>query len=71
MFFRGSEHNPPHLHAIYGEYLGIFDIKNGELLAGDLPKNARRLVQEWIKLHSDELLNIWETQDFRHIEPLD
>ena len=27
MYFRDSEHNPPHIHAIYGEYSGIFDIE--------------------------------------------
>ena len=26
MYFLGSEHNPPHIHAIYGEYMGAIDI---------------------------------------------
>lgn len=27
MYFQQSEHNPPHFHAVYGEYIGAFDIK--------------------------------------------
>ena len=27
MFFSMREHNPPHIHAIYGEYEGILDNK--------------------------------------------
>ena len=26
MFFSMREHNPPHIHAIYGEYEGILDL---------------------------------------------
>lgn len=37
MYFRQAEHNPPHFHVIYGEYLAEIDIKTGEMLVGDLP----------------------------------
>lgn len=70
MYFQQSEHNPPHIHAIYGEYAGAIDIKNGEMLEGDLPKRALTLVQEWIKQHQSELLYIWETQEFKELPPL-
>lgn len=30
MYFLGSEHNPPHIHAIYGEDTAAFDIRSGE-----------------------------------------
>ena len=26
MYFRESEHNPPHFHCIYGEYVGVIRI---------------------------------------------
>lgn len=29
MYFLQSEHNPPHVHAIYGEDAGAFDIRTG------------------------------------------
>ena len=31
MYFRQSEHNPPHVHAICGECYGLFSILNGEM----------------------------------------
>lgn len=71
MYFQQSEHNPPHIHAVYGEYVGSIDIQTGELLEGDLPNRALKLVQEWTKNHKEELLNIWNTQEFKKIQPLD
>ena len=70
MYFQQSEHNPPHIHAIYGEYMGAIDIQTGELLEGDLPARALKLVQEWLKLHRDDILTIWNTQEFKKIPPL-
>ena len=71
MYFQQAEHNPPHIHAIYGEYMGAIDIQTGELLEGDLPNRALNLVQEWLQIHRQEVLNIWNTQQFKKIPPLD
>ncbi len=70
MFFMQSEHNPPHIHVIYGEYVGIIDIKTLEMMEGDLPNRALSMVKEWMKEHKDELLNIWNTQEFKKLPPL-
>ncbi len=70
MFFIQADHNPPHVHAIYGEYLGAIDIRTGNLIDGDLPKKAQALVKEWVNIHRDELLHIWDTQNFNKIPPL-
>lgn len=32
MYFQQSEHNPPHIYAIYGEYVAAIDFKNIEPL---------------------------------------
>lgn len=32
MRLRGKEHNPPHVHAIYGEYAGSFRLSDGKFL---------------------------------------
>jgi hypothetical protein len=71
MYFRQSEHNPPHVHAIYGEYIGLIDIQTLEMFEGDLPPKALSLVKEWMSLHKDELLNIWKTQRFIELPPLE
>ena len=70
MYFQQSEHNPPHIHALYGEYVGIIDIQTEQLIEGDLPPRALKLVQEWLKIHKKDLLDIWNTQDFKKIPPL-
>ena len=71
MYFRQSEHNPPHIHAIYGECVGVIDIRTGEMLEGDLSKRALKMVQEWVKQHENDLIKIWETQKFVELPPLE
>jgi hypothetical protein len=71
MYFRQSEHNPPHIHVIYGEYIGLIDIQTLEMFEGDLPPRALSLVKEWMSLHKDELLTIWNTQNFIELPPLE
>ena len=31
MFFKPKEHEPSHLHALYGEHVGIFDLQTMEM----------------------------------------
>ena len=71
MYFRQSEHNPPHIHAIYGEYIGAIDIRTSDMIEGDLPKRALKMVQEWVSQHERELMNMWETQEFIELPPLE
>lgn len=70
MYFQQCEHNPPHIHAVYGEYIGAIEIKTGKMLEGDLPKKALILVQEWLQNNKFDLLAIWATQQFRQLPPL-
>lgn len=69
MYF--NDHLPPHFHAIYGEYNGLFDINTLEMLEGDLPGRARKLILEWGNIHQKEMLEIWGTQEFRKLESLE
>lgn len=62
MYFQQAEHIPPHIHALYGEYMGIINIQTGELLEGDLPKRALKLVQERLNVHKEEILKIWNEE---------
>lgn len=70
MFFLASEHNPPHIHVVYGEYVGLIDIRTCEMLQGDLPQKALKIVQEWMALHQAALLKMWETQDIYPLPPI-
>lgn len=71
MYFQQSEHNPPHFHVVYGEYVGVFNIDTLEMIEGDLPNKAQSLIKEWAKQYQKELLNIWETQNFKKLPPLE
>lgn len=71
MFFLASEHNPPHIHVLYGEYMGVIDIRNNEMIQGDLPDKALKIVQEWTAIHQQELIKMWETQDIKQLPPID
>lgn len=71
MYFLGSEHNPPHIHVVYGEYLGVIDIQTLKMLEGDLPNKALSLVQEWTGQHQQELMHMWNTQQFKALPPLE
>lgn len=44
MYFQQSEHNPSYFHVVYGEYVGAINIKTLEMIEGDLPQKALRLV---------------------------
>lgn len=71
MYFGQAEHNPPHIHAIYAEDTAAFDIRTGEIIEGVLPPRAAGMVREWIEKNEDDLADMWETQEFRKLEPLD
>lgn len=68
-----DDHNPPHIHAVYGNDTACFTFE-GELLEGSLPKKQRKLVEAWIEIHQDELKANWklaqEGEPIFKIEPL-
>ena len=70
MFFKPKEHDPSHIHALYGEHVGIFEIQSLDMVEGDLPKKAQELVREWMIQHQQELLEMWESQNLRKLPPL-
>ena len=71
MYFLQSEHNPPHIHAIYNEDAAAIDFMTGEVLDGYLPPKALNLVNEWLELNKNSIKEIWETQEFRKLPPLE
>ena len=70
MYFQQSEHNPPHFHVIYGEFVGVVEIETLQMVEGDLPGKAMSLVREWAEIYKKELQSIWETQVFAKLPPL-
>jgi len=71
MYFQQAEHNPPHIHAIYGDDMAAVVIASGEVLEGYLPPKALAMVREWIGLHEADLIRMWNTQEFKQLPPLE
>lgn len=71
MFSIDSEHPPKHIHIKYGEYEAVMELENLNIIDGSLPKTARVLARKWAEAHQDELNEIWETQNFHKIAPLE
>lgn len=71
MYLRQKEHNPPHIHAQYGETVGLFSIDSGEMFEGDLNQKMRSFVTNFILYYKEQLIEMWETQEFTTLSPLE
>ncbi len=69
-----NDHNPPHFHAVYGQYRITVEILSG-IVSGTFPKRALKAVLEWHELHKDELLEDWSLaekhESLKKIPPLE
>jgi hypothetical protein len=69
-----KDHPPPHFHALYGGHRARVSIASGEVIDGDLPPRAARLVREWASLRRDQLRANWvrgeEMRPMLPVEPL-
>lgn len=69
-----KDHPPPHFHALYGEHRARVSIATGELIDGELPARAARLVRQWAAMHGGELQANWtraeRMEPLEQIEPL-
>lgn len=70
MYYSQSEHNPPHIHAIYGEDMVVVDIRSRKILEGEFPPKALSMVKEWVEMNEVALMEIWSTQRFKMLPPL-
>ena len=71
MYFSQREHGVPHFHTIYGEYNAVFDIETLEMLEGDLPVRGQQLVTEWAAQYQQELLRMWDSNEFKQLPGLE
>jgi Domain of unknown function (DUF4160) len=63
-----NDHEPPHFHAIYGEYEALIEIETLAIYRGELPRRALALVLEWAEIHRGELRSNWLKA--RALEPI-
>ncbi len=71
MYLRKKEHNPPHIHAIYGEYIGMFSLEDGNMFEGDIPLKEQKLIIKFIEENRMKLLEMWKTQKFEKLPPVE
>lgn len=54
-----SDHMPPHFHAKYQDFEGMFYL-DGEMFKGDIPSKQQKYIQVWADIHHAELLEAWQ-----------
>jgi len=59
MYCAPGEHNPPHIHVYYNEFVGIIELNSCEFTQCNLPRKQKKLVEAWTELHKDELMADW------------
>lgn len=73
IYMYSGDHNPPHFHARYQDFEGVFDFE-GELIGGSFPRRQTKLVSAWAELHKEELYANWSLalsgEVLYRIEPL-
>ena len=55
-----DDHAPPHIHTEYQGHEALVEISTGQVLQGNLPKKAARLVSDWCLSHQAELNINWQ-----------
>lgn len=58
-------------HVKYGDSEAVIELENLNIIDGALPCKCRQLVREWAELHREELIEMWESQNFHKIQPLE
>jgi hypothetical protein len=71
MYFSQSEHGVAHFHAVYGEYNAVYNIQTLEMIEGDMPARAQRLIVDWASQYKQDLLQMWEDNQFRQLPGLE
>jgi hypothetical protein len=73
MYYDEAQHTGrPHFHARYGDDEASIDIESLEVIAGELPTRARRLVVEWAQTRQVQLRDNWvRARDRRPLIPVE
>ena len=56
----GGPHHIPHFHAYYHDDVAVIGVDPVDVIAGQLPRRQRRLVEAWAELHQEELMADWD-----------
>ena len=56
IYVYSNDHVPPHIHAIYGEYEALIDIRELNIITGNLPSNKRKIAIAYVEENQEDLL---------------
>ena len=66
-----KDHNPPHVHFTYGDYECSISVLD-RIVDGQAPVKVISKVNQWIDLHEQEILSMWESaQEGKQIGRID
>lgn len=72
MYQRGKEHEPPHVHAVTQNVFAPFLISTGEIMViSKFPPKAKAMVKEFILRNQDALMEMWNTGNFKRLDPIE
>lgn len=69
--FRFNDHQPPHVHVKHDGDTSMVSIETGEVLQGNLKGAGANMIKDWVEMHKEELLEIWDTKKVIKIAPLE
>ena len=64
-----NDHVPPHIHALFGEYEILIDIREIVSIKGEMPNNKRRVALDYVNANQGDLLDAFYQLN-PHIAPL-
>lgn len=71
MYLTSKDYRPPHIHAFYGNLEAVFLISDGSLINGKFPKKGIAMVKEFILKYQKELMDMWDTERYYKLPPLE
>lgn len=70
MYPFGKDPGDPCIWVMYGEKDVEIDIRTGKSTWGELPPEAQDMIDQWLPLHRDELLEMWKARKLKELPPL-
>ena len=71
MYPYGKDQGDPCIWVSYGKKDVRIDIRTGKSTWEELPPEAQEMIDRWLPLHRDELLEMWKAKKLREIPPLE
>ena len=51
--------------------MGLFSLEEGEMYEGDIPVKEQKLIKNFILHYKEQLYDMWKTQNFYLLPPID